>query len=83
MIRITTTTAGPLTTIKIEGTLVSEGVAELDEACRSVDGDFAIDLSELMKADEEGTRALKKLRDGGVRMVAASPYIELLMKTEV
>ena len=47
-----------------------------------MDGALVLDLSELMKADEEGIRALKKLRGGGARLVAASPYIQLLLESE-
>ncbi len=81
-LKISTTTSGTVTTIKIEGELVSQGIPDLENACGSVDGAVAFDLSELMKADEEGIQALKNLRDGGARLVAVSPYIELLMKTE-
>ncbi len=81
-LKITATAGETETTIKIEGELMRDGVSELDDACRSVDGAFAIDLSELMKADEEGIQALKNLRDGGARLVAVSPYIQLLLKRE-
>ncbi len=82
-LKITTTTSGTVTTIKIEGELVSQGISDLENACRSVDGALALDLSELMKADEEGIHALNILRDGGARLVGVSPYIELLMKTGI
>ena len=82
-LKITTTAGETETMIKIEGELVSQGISDLENACRSVDGALALDLSELMKADEEGIQALKTLRDGGARLVDVSPYIELLMKTKV
>ena len=80
-LKITVTAGETETTIMIEGELLSQGIPDLENACRSMDGAFTVDLSELVKADEEGIQALKNLRDGGARLVAVSPYIELLMKS--
>ncbi len=82
-LKITVTASETETMITIEGELVSQGISDLENACRSVDGGLALDLSELMKADEEGIHALNILRDGGARLVGVSPYIELLMKTGI
>ncbi len=81
-LRITKTTAGTVTTLRIDGELTGEGVAELEKACASVDGPVDLDLSQLMKADAEGVRALKNVLGSGARLVGASVYIELLMKSE-
>ncbi len=80
-LRITKTTAGTVTTLKIDGELTGEGVAELEKECASVDGPVDLDLSQLVKADAEGVRALKKVLGSGARLVAASLYVELLMKS--
>ena len=80
--RITKTTAGTVTTLKIDGWLKGEGVAELEEACASVDGPVDLDLSQLIKADAEGVRALKNVLGSGARLVAASLYVELLINSE-
>ncbi len=77
--RITKTTAEAVTTLKVDGELTREGVAELEKACASVDGPLDLDLSQLMKADAEAVQALKNLFASGARLVAASPYIELLL----
>ncbi len=79
--RITKTEAGTVTTLRIDGDLTRQGVAELEKACASVDGPVDLDLSQLMKADAEAVRALKNLFGSGARLVAASPYIDLLLKT--
>ena len=50
-LRITKTTAGTVTTLRVDGELTDEGVAELERACASVDGSVDLDLSQLMKAD--------------------------------
>ena len=80
--RITKTTAATITAIKIDGELTGEGVAELEKACASVDGPIALDLSDLKRADAEGVRALRNRLASGARLLAASPYIELLLKSE-
>ncbi len=80
--RITKTTAGTVTTLKIDGELTSEGVADLEKVCASVDGPVDLDLSQLIKADAEGVRALKNVLGSGARLVAASLYVELLIKSE-
>ena len=77
-----TTSVGKVTTLKIDGEFAREGVAELEKACASVDGPLDLDLSELVKADAEGVRALKNLIGSGARLVAASLYMELLLKKE-
>ncbi len=81
-LRITKTTAGTVTTLRIDGELKGEGVAELEKVYASVDGPVDLDLSELMKADAEGVRVLKEVLGSGARLAAASVYIELLMKSE-
>ncbi len=77
-----TISARKVTTLKIDGEFTREGVAELETAYASVDGPFDLDLSELVKADAEGVRALKNLIGSGARLVAASLYMELLLKKE-
>ncbi len=81
-LRITKTTAGTVTALRIDGQLKGEGVAELEEACASVDGPVDLDLSQLMNADEEVVRVLNSLLTSGARLVAASLYVELLLKQE-
>ncbi len=56
-----TTSARKVTTLKIDGEFTREGIAELEKACASVDGPVDLDLSQLMKADAEGVRALKNV----------------------
>ncbi len=80
--RITKTTAGTVTTLRIDGELTGEGVAELEKVCATVDGPVDLDLSQLITADAEGVRALKNVLGSGARLVAASLYVELLLKKE-
>ena len=80
-LRITKST-GTVTTLRVDGELKGDGIAEFERACASVDGPVDLDLSQLMKADAEGVRALKNVLSSGGRLVAASVYAELLMKSE-
>ena len=82
-LRITKTTAGAVTTLKVDVELTREGVAELEKACESVDGPVDLDLSELMRADAEGVQALKKLFATGAQLLGASPYIKLLLESDL
>ena len=66
-------------TVRIEGRLEGEVLAELDRVCRAVPGDLVLDLSALLSADERGLAALRALAAGGARMIGASPYIQLLL----
>ncbi len=81
-LRITKSTAGTVTTLRIDGELTGEGVAEFEKACASVDGPVDLDLSQLITADAEGVRALKNILSSGARLVAASLFVELLLKKE-
>ncbi len=79
---ITKTEAGGVATLKVDGNLTHECIAELEKACASADGQVDLDLSQLMSADAEALEALKNLFGSGARLVAASPYIALLLKIE-
>ena len=67
-------------TVRIEGRLEGEAVAELDRVCRAVSGGLVLDLSALLSADESGLAALRALLAGGARVIGASPYVQLLLK---
>jgi hypothetical protein len=65
--------------VRVAGRLAAEGVRELARAC---DGKhrLRLDLSELVSADEEGTRLLCRLVDAGAELVGTPPYIDLLFR---
>jgi len=81
-IRITTTVDDRHTILKIDGRLEAEDVAELTQACHSVEGATALDLSELRWADREGMAVLRELVLLGAEIHRASPYIALLLKSK-
>ena len=68
-------------TVRIEGRLEGEVVAEFDRVCRAASGDLVLDLSALLSADESGLAVLRAQMAGGARVTGASPYIQLLLKS--
>lgn len=81
-LRVTTSREGPTTTVKVDGKLLRPGVVELETVCQSLEGEFALDLSDLLHADDAGIDALRNLVDSGVPLLAVSPYIELLLSDD-
>jgi len=82
VIRITATVRGGVTTIKVDGRLMSEDTEELMRVCEGCDVPVVIDLSDLTFADDEGVEVLKKLRAGGATLVGARPYVAMVLKGE-
>jgi hypothetical protein len=80
-IRITKTAADRETILKVDGRLRGGDVEELNRAYRSVKGATSLDLSELQSADRDGVAILRELVSLGVEVRAATPYIELLLRT--
>ena len=65
--------------VRVAGRLAAEGVRELERACEGKHR-LRLDLSELVSADEEGTRLLCRLVDAGAVLVGTPPYIDLLFR---
>jgi ABC-type transporter Mla MlaB component len=84
MLRITTTQdAGTLPVLKLEGKLLAEWVAELQEACRTAraaSGGLQLDLAGLVFVDAAGTIALRELMRQGVSIATISPLVGELLK---
>ena len=78
-LRITPAGPGPSATLKIDGRLTSEEVAELRLACDRVEGRLILDLSGLQSADRQGVSVLRELRTKGADLVGASPYVQILL----
>ncbi len=60
-IRITSTTDGASSTIRVEGRLDKGNVSELLRVCRSAGSPLTLDLTGLMGIDAEGVEALRTL----------------------
>jgi ABC-type transporter Mla MlaB component len=68
-------------TVRIEGWLEGEAVAELERFIEGGSGALRLDLSELRSADTAGLTVLRAHRAAGASIVGASPYIKLLLGT--
>jgi len=80
-IRIIQTVDDCQTVLKVDGWLKADDVEELSRVSQSVQGATALDLSELHSADREGVAVLRELVSLGMEIRGASPYIELLLKS--
>jgi len=81
-IRVETTSDTYGTVLKVDGRLTSEDVDELARAFRSAQTTTALDLSDLQSADPAGLELLREIIALGAEVRGASPYIELLLKSQ-
>ncbi len=78
--RIDTTEVEATTVISVQGQLLGDAVAQLEEVSRNAKDPQVLDLALLQTADAEGIGALVTLAGKGVELLNASPYIELLIE---
>ena len=67
-------------TVALHGRLDEESLAAFAGIAAGLPAGSRCDLSELKSADDAGVVALVHLRDRGVELVGASPYLELLLQ---
>ena len=63
--------------LRLEGRLRAEEVPVLEKSAE--DGVRALDLEDLMSADEEGLAAIRRLRDRGIEIRNPSHYLAMLL----
>lgn len=80
-IRISETIAREGTTLRVDGRLLAEDVAELTRASEGAAAPLTLDLDGLLFADAEGVIVLKELRAGGAALRNVPPYVSLLLGT--
>jgi len=78
-LRIDVTSEGSKTVVRVSNRLGEAGVAELRNACGSIEGDLVLDLLHLHYADAAGAGLLRTLAQGGAEIRSASPFIQLLL----
>ncbi len=83
MVRITTKKTGTVTVVQIDGRLKKNNVAELERACRSIEGPLCLDLANLHSVDTVGARAICDIEAGGAAVTGVSPYIDMLLKRAI
>jgi hypothetical protein len=74
---------GASTVIHVDGQLLAEGLPELKRTFEPEDRAVCLDFEHLISIDAAGIEEIRRMvRDGGVRVVNASPYIKLLLQVE-
>lgn len=76
-IRISVIRTGSGILLKVDGTLTAAKLPMLESTVTTLEGPFAVDLSELLALDEEGLQALRRLRAAGADLRGLSPFIAL------
>ncbi len=73
---------GDAIVVRVAGRLTGAAGAQLTDACESTEGNFVLDLSKLMFADDAGVKAIRTLREKGADISGASSFIRLLIDDE-
>ena len=76
-LRITPVPSDDRGTLRLEGRLRAEEVPELERSVEA--GVRALDLEDLLSADEEGLAAIRRLRERGVELRNPSHYLAMLL----
>jgi hypothetical protein len=78
-VRITTVGEGKTRTLRVDGRLAGDDVAEVIRACGDLKEPVVLDLGGLQFADGRAVSVLRELLARGVTLLGASPYIRLLL----
>jgi ABC-type transporter Mla MlaB component len=81
-IRASRTSEAEQMVLRIDGRLTSEDVDELAKLYGAEGSPNVIDLSDLQSADSDGVRLLLDFVSRGAQIRDASPYIELLLRSQ-
>jgi hypothetical protein len=65
------------TTLKVDGRLQADGLAEFERACGDPSARLTLDLRGLRQADEASLAMLRRLRAAGVTFEGLSSYLTL------
>ena len=78
-IRIDIETKGPDDVVHVSGRLVVSSIKQLAGVCEPLEGNFVLDLSELVFADAAGIDVIRSLREKGADISGMSSFIKLLI----
>jgi len=78
-IRIDIETIGSVDVVRVSGRLVMSTINQLTDICESMEGNFVLDLSELVFVDNSGADIIRGLREKGAEICGASSFIKLLI----
>ena len=78
-IRIDIETKGPVDVVHVSGRLIVSSVKQLTDICEPMEGNFVLELSNLVFADDVAVDAIRSLREKGADIRGASSFIKLLI----
>jgi anti-anti-sigma regulatory factor len=81
-IRIDIELEGPETVCYVAGRLTGPAIAQLADACESIEGHYVLDLSKLMFADDAGAEVIRTLCERGAEIRGESTFIKLVINSE-
>jgi hypothetical protein len=81
-IRIDIELEGPATVCHVAGRLTGLAIAQLADACESIEGHYVLDLSKLMFVNDAGAEVIRTLCERDAEIRGASTFINLLMNGE-
>jgi len=65
--------------VHLAGRLFEDATKELIDTCDSIKGNFVLDLSKLLFADDAGIDAIRAISKQGAKIRGASQFIQLLI----
>jgi anti-anti-sigma regulatory factor len=78
-IRIDIETKGSVDAVRISGRLVMSSIKQLTAICEPMEGNFVLDLSDLVFVDNASADVIRSLREKGADIRGASSFIKLLI----
>ena len=81
-VRIDTASGRTETIVSVSGRLEGAGVEELMRVCRSIGGEFVLDLTGVRSADPEGIDAIRELTSRSATLRGVSPFMRLLLEDQ-
>lgn len=78
-LRLTTIRGPSSVTVKADGILDGEHLAEFRKVCHASTLPLQLDLSDLRRADEQGARELKEMEEAGVVLMEVRPFVRMLI----
>jgi len=79
-LRISTFCSGKGTSVRVEGRLTAEGVADLRDELQHASPPVRLDLSGLTSLDDAGAQELLALSGHGIRLSGMSAYVQEVLK---
>jgi anti-anti-sigma regulatory factor len=78
-IRIDVISEGPEVVVYLAGRLSEDVTNELIDTCDHIKGDFVLDLSNLLFADDAGINVIRAISNQETKIRGASQFIQLLI----